>query len=151
MWGREIRVPLNLRVGRLQEEASFQLHTRYAQQPTVYNFARTSSLNAGDQMKKRHDTKSTTASSFSCRELVWLCNPKWRKGGFHPCRAFSGVCSPVRKWFIATGCATIKGQDGADWFNAGEVTMESSSTLPCPGHQLHLQRVLNKKRRQQNQ
>ena len=57
MLGREMHVPLDLVIGRPQEEANFKSQTKYAQKlrqriETVHDFARADSLNAGEQIKQ---------------------------------------------------------------------------------------------------
>ena len=146
-------VPLLL--GRPQEEANFQSQTKYAQDlrqriETVHDFARANSLNAGEQMKRRHDTQGD-ADPFTRGDLVWLHNPQRKKGispklarGWEgPYAVLAGINDVVhrvqqsrRSKSKVVHCNRLwqyQGRESADWFNAGEETMESRSTLLSPG------------------
>ena len=84
MCGRELRVPLDLLIGRPREESGSQTYLEYAQRlrtslETAHDFARDHQQASSQRMKKRYDMHSV-ADLFSRGEMVWLHNPQQKKG-----------------------------------------------------------------------
>ena len=84
MFGRELRVPLDLLLGRPQADLEEQSYLEYAERlrasiATVHDFARDHQQAGSQRMKRRYDIRSK-AFTFSKGELVLLYNPQRKKG-----------------------------------------------------------------------
>ena len=84
MFGRELRVPLDLLIGRPQEELADRGYPEYVEKlresvETVHNFARVHQQEGSLRMKRRYDMR-IVASTFGSGDLVWLHNPQRKKG-----------------------------------------------------------------------
>ena len=84
MFGRELRVPLDLLIGRPQEEPEDRGYPEYVERltesvQTVHNFARVHQQESSLRMKRRYNMRIVT-STFGSGELVWLHNPQRKKG-----------------------------------------------------------------------
>ena len=84
MFGRELRVPLDLLLGRPQADIEEQSYLEYAERlrasiGTVHDFARDHQQAGSQRMKRRYDIRSE-AFNFSKGGLVWLYNPQRKKG-----------------------------------------------------------------------
>lgn len=84
MFGRELRVPLDILLGRPQADLEEQSYLEYAKIlrasiATVHDFARDHQQASSQRMKRRYDIRSEPFT-FSKGELVWLYNPQRKKG-----------------------------------------------------------------------
>ena len=83
MFGRELNLPIDLLYGRPPREKVSNiddyLSNLQRRMENVHEFARIRMRVASDKMKKRYDA-SATRIVFEPDELVWLFNPKRRKG-----------------------------------------------------------------------
>ena len=84
MFGRELRVPLDLLLGQPQADLEKQSYLEYTERlrasiATVHDFARDHQQAGSQRMKGRYDIRSK-AFTFSRGELVWLYNPQSKKG-----------------------------------------------------------------------
>ena len=84
MFGRELRVPLDLLIGRPQEELDDRGYPEYVERlrksvETVHNFALVHQQERSLRMKRRYDMR-IVASTFGSGDLVWLHNPQRKKG-----------------------------------------------------------------------
>ena len=84
MFGRELRVPLDLLIGRPQKEPEDRGYPEYVERlreslETVHNFSRVHQQEGSLRMKKRYDMR-IAASAFGSGDLVWLHNPQRKKG-----------------------------------------------------------------------
>ena len=83
MFGRELRVTLDLLIGRPQEELEDRGYPEYVERlretvETVHNFARVHQQEGSLRMKRRYDMR-IVASTFGSGDLVWLHNPQERR------------------------------------------------------------------------
>ena len=84
MFGRELRVPLDLLTGRPREEPEDRGYPEYVERlresvETAHNFARVHQQEGSLRMKRRYDMR-IVASTFGSGDLVWLHNPQRKKG-----------------------------------------------------------------------
>ena len=84
MFGRELRIPLDLLMGRQREEFENQSYLDYAERlratiGTTDDFAREHQQTSSQRMKKWYDMRSQ-ACTFDRGALVWLHNPQRKKG-----------------------------------------------------------------------
>ncbi|CAB4029533.1 Retrovirus-related Pol poly from transposon 412, partial [Paramuricea clavata] len=84
MFGREVRLPIDLLYGRPPEPVLPSTVDDYVSNlrgklEEIHKFARIQMCVASDRMKLRYDV-GTTKAVFSEGDAVWLYNPKWRKG-----------------------------------------------------------------------
>ena len=84
MFGRELRVPLDLLIGRPQEELDDRGYPEYVKRlresvETVHNFVRVHQQEGSLRMKRWYDVR-IVASTFGSGDLVWLHNPQRKKG-----------------------------------------------------------------------
>ena len=84
MFGRELRVPLDLLFGRPQADIEDQSYLEYAERlrlaiATFHDFARDQQQAGSQGMKTRYDIRSE-AFTFSKGRIVWLYNPQREKG-----------------------------------------------------------------------
>ena len=80
MLGRELRLPVDLLLGRpVQEETD--LATPYAEilQQTMHDFARSNVKLSSDRAKMYYDTKSSD-NTYKAGDPIWLYDPKKKKG-----------------------------------------------------------------------
>ena len=84
MFGRELRVPIDLLLGRPHADIEELTYLEYAERlrasiATVYDFARDHQQAGSQRMKRRYDIRSE-AFTFRKGGLVWLYNPQRKKG-----------------------------------------------------------------------
>ena len=84
MFGRALRVPLDLLLGRPQADIEEQSYLEYAERlqaaiATIHDFARDQQQAGSQGMKTRYDIRSE-AFTFSKGGIVWLYNPQREKG-----------------------------------------------------------------------
>ena len=79
MFGREINLPIDLLFGRPPHEQVETVETLEKRLENVYDFARIRTRVASDRMKKRYDVRASE-ETFEAGDLVWLHNPRRRKG-----------------------------------------------------------------------
>ena len=84
MFGRELRVPLDLLIGRPQEELDDRGYPEYVERlrksvETVHNFALVHQQEGSLRMKSRYNMH-IVAATFGSGDLVWLHNPQRNKG-----------------------------------------------------------------------
>ena len=84
MFGRELRVPLDLLLGRPHADIEELSYLEYAERlrasiATVHDFARDHQQAGSQRMKRRYDIRSE-AFTFRKGGLVWLYNPQRKKG-----------------------------------------------------------------------
>lgn len=131
MFGRELRVPLDLLIGRLQEEPEDRGYPEYVESlresvETVHNFACVHQQESSLRMKRWYDM-CIVASTFGSGDLVWLHNPQ-RKKGISPklsrpwegpyvvverletlCTGFSGALGKSLKWYTGPAFGSTLG------------------------------------------
>ena len=84
MFGRELRVPLNLLLGRPHADIEELSYLKNAERlrasiASVHDFARDHQQAGSQRMKRRYDIRSE-AFTFKKGGLVWLYNPQRKKG-----------------------------------------------------------------------